>query len=166
MIRNSIIFASALAFSVASVGTFAFAQAAKPATAIQFVTDQPSGESLARLYMGAAVQNPAGEMVGDVNDLVFDRNGHISTVVLGVGGFLGMGEKNVGVPFGAVTSQSGKDGARMLIVALSKDALKAAPSFKAFEKSTLDTMSDKAVQMKDQAAKKINDMTTTTPVKK
>ena len=159
------IFASALAISSASLGISAYAQAAKPATATQFVTDQPAGESLARIFIGSVVHNNAGETVGDINDLVFDRTGRISTIIIGVGGFLGMGEKNVGVPFGAITSKPGKDGARMLVVALSKEALEVAPSFKAFEKTTLDTLGDKAVQIKVQAAKKINEMTTPAPAK-
>ena len=87
------IFASALAISSASLGISAYAQAAKPATATQFVTDQPAGESLARIFIGSVVHNNAGETVGDINDLVFDRTGRISTIIIGVGGFLGMGER-------------------------------------------------------------------------
>lgn len=134
------------------------AQAPKPVVAIQFVTEQPPTEWLARVFLGAEVQNALGERIGDINDLVFDRSGRISTVVLGVGGFLGMGEKNVGVPYGALTYSVSKDGARLIVVDLSKDALKAAPNFTAIEKTAMDAVKDKAVELKDQAVKKIDDM--------
>jgi hypothetical protein len=63
-----------------------------------FVAQQPADEWLARVFIGRAVYNVAGEAIGDVNDLVFNRKGQISTVVIGVGGFLSIGEKGVGVP--------------------------------------------------------------------
>ena len=121
------------------------------------------------MFLGAYVQNASGERIGDINDLVFDRSGRISTVVLGVGGLLGMGEKSVGVPFSALSYTVGKDGARVIVVALSKDDLKLAPNFTAIEKTTMDTVKDKAadlghktvdkaVELKDQAVKKIDDM--------
>ena len=159
------IIAGALALMTAPLSIHANAQVPKPAAAMAFVVDQPPAEWLARVFLGADVQNAAGEKIGDINDLVFDRSGRISTVVLGVGGFLGMGEKHVAVPFTALTYSSGKDGARIIVVALSKDALRLAPAFKAIEKTTMDTVMDKAVEMKNQAARKIDDMTKTAPVK-
>ena len=90
-------------------------------------------------------------------------------MVLGVGGFLGVGEKHVAVPFSALTYTVGKDGARIISIALSKDQLKLAPAFKAVEKTRMDAVKDKAsdigkktmdkaVEIKDQAAKKIDEM--------
>ena len=169
MNSNMMILVGALALMTPTLSLQALAQAPKPASAIQFVTEQPASEWLARVFLGADVQNALGERVGDINDLVFDRSGRISTVVLGVGGFLSMGEKNVGVPYSALTYGIGKDGARIITVALSKDALKLAPVFKATEKTTMDTVKDKAadighktvdkaVELKDQAVKKIDDM--------
>ena len=173
---NLMILAGALALMTAPVSLKVMAQAAKPAVAIPFVTEQPATEWLAHVFIGADVQNASGENVGDVRDLLFDRTGRISTVVLGVGGFLGVGEKHVAVPFGALTYASGKDGARIIAIALSKDQLKLAPSFKATEKTRMDSVKDKAadmgsktmdkaVEIKDQAVKKIDDMTKSAPVK-
>ena len=115
------------------------------------------------------IERHVAETVGDVRDLIFDRTGRISTVVIGVGGFLGVGEKHVGVPFSALTYSAGKDGARIISIALSKDELKRAPIFTATEKTRMDKVKDKAsdigqktmdkaVEMKDQAVKKIDDM--------
>lgn len=170
------IIAGTLALLTAPFALDVFAQAPVPASAKQFVTEQPPGEWLARVFLGAYVQNASSEQVGDINDLVFDRTGRITTVVLGVGGILGMGEKNVAVPFSALTYAVGKDGARLIVVALSKDALKLAPDFRVFEKTAMDTVKekaaemghktvDKAVELKDQAVKKIDDMTKPAPVK-
>jgi sporulation protein YlmC with PRC-barrel domain len=163
-------------FGASLMSTQSMAQTASstlPATtpvAVSFVTTQPMTESLVRVFLGAIVKNPAGETVGDINDLMFDKAGKINTVVLGVGGFLGMGEKDIGVPFSALTISKGADGARMIVVPFTKEALTAAPTFVATEKTTMDTVrdkaadlghktADKAIELKDQAAKKIDDMT-------
>jgi sporulation protein YlmC with PRC-barrel domain len=45
------------------------------------------------------VYNEANEKIGDVNDVILDRSGKVSTVILGVGGVLGLGEHYVAVPF-------------------------------------------------------------------
>jgi sporulation protein YlmC with PRC-barrel domain len=143
---------------------------------VSFVTQQAANEWLARVFIGQAVHNAAGETVGDVNDLVFDRKGRINSVILGVGGFLSMGEKSVGVPFSALTFNVGKNGERVIVVALSKEALVKAPEFKASEKTTFDMVkdkaselghkaADKAVELKNQAAKKIDDLNKGEPTK-
>ena len=176
MTKYMMTLAGALALTAASYSTVILAQASKPAKAVSFVTEQPSGEWLAHVMFGAVVQNPSGEVIGDVNDLVFTPAGQISTVVLGIGGVLGIGEKNVGVPYSALSFKSGPDGGRLIVVALSKDELKLAPAFKATEKTTYDAMKDKAIalgksasekagQFKDQAMKQVEDMTTVTPKK-
>ncbi|MFM9940770.1 MAG: PRC-barrel domain-containing protein [Hyphomicrobiaceae bacterium] len=147
-----------------------------PAVATQFVTEQPANERLARVFLGADVQNAAGERVGDINDFLFDATGRITTVVLGVGGFLGMGEKTVGIPFNACTYGVDKDGARIIAIELGKNALMQAPAFHATEKTILDTVkdkaadlghrtADKAAELKDHAARKILDLTKSTPGK-
>jgi sporulation protein YlmC with PRC-barrel domain len=53
------------------------------------------GEWRASKVVGLNVYNSKDENVGSINDLLTDKSGAIKTVVIGVGGFLGMGEKNV-----------------------------------------------------------------------
>ncbi len=48
---------------------------------------------------GLRVYNDKDESVGSINDLIMDKSGNIKAVVIGVGGFLGMGEHLVAVPF-------------------------------------------------------------------
>ena len=144
---------------------------------MSFVTQQSANEFLARVFIGQAVHNTADELVGDINDLAFDRKGQISTVVIGVGGFLSIGEKNVGVPFSALTFKFGKDGERVVAIALTKQDLAQAPAFKAADKTTFDKMkeqatdlghkaADKAVELKERAAQKIENMKKSDPVKR
>lgn len=178
MSRQIIGLAAALVLAAAPVSGQALAQAtATPAAAVPFVTQQPANEWLARVLIGQAVHNTTGEIVGDVNDLVFDRQGRISTVVIGVGGFLSIGEKSVGVPFSALTFNVGNDGERVIVIAVNKEALVKAPDFTATEKTTFDRVkdkaadlghkaADKAVGLKDQAAQKIEDMRKGEPTKK
>lgn len=139
-----------------------------------FVGKQANDQWLARVFLGASVRNSEGHIVGDINDLVFDKHGQISSAVLGVGGFLGMGEKMVAVPFLSLSIDSDGDGARRIVVNLSRNELMHAPTFEATEKTTFDNMREIAtglgskasvavVGLKDQAVRKIDEMNKDTP---
>lgn len=138
---------------------------AQPATA--FITTQGPDEWRAANYIGKPVVNASGEKIGDVNDLIFDKTGKISTVIVGVGGFLGLGEKKVGMGYETLTS-SEQDGQRVIMVPLTKEVLMAAPDYVYTEKTTMDRMrekagematkaSEKAGELKDQAVKKMDE---------
>ena len=58
--------------------------------------------------MGVGVYGPDDKQVGKIDDLVMDHNGATQTVVIGVGGFLGFGKKEVAVPFAAIAMAHGK----------------------------------------------------------
>ena len=77
-------------------GSYAAAQNAgeKPAAEADLV---PASRILSQ-----GVFTPKGERIGDVEDLVLDHTGRVKQVVVGVGGFLGIGEKLVAIPFDAV----------------------------------------------------------------
>lgn len=49
--------------------------------------------------IGAAVRNDANESIGDINEIILDKDGKVAAVVVGVGGFLGMGEREVALEF-------------------------------------------------------------------
>jgi sporulation protein YlmC with PRC-barrel domain len=79
-------------------------------------------------YIGKVVYDQAGANIGEVNDMILSDNGEIQAVILGVGGFLGIGEKNVAVAVPAV--QMVQDGDNMrLVVQATKEQLEAAPSY-------------------------------------
>ena len=57
------------------------------------------GEWRASKLIGVNVYNNSNDKIGDINDLILDSSGRVANVVIGVGGFLGMGEHNVAVAF-------------------------------------------------------------------
>ena len=68
-----------------------------------------SGQWMASKLIGTRVVGANNEAIGDINDVVLDRSGTAQTVVIGVGGFLGIGEKSVGVPFRSLEIGSTRD---------------------------------------------------------
>jgi hypothetical protein len=79
---------------------------------------------------GTDVRNAAGENLGDINDVIVDHAGKPTVAIIGVGGFLGIGEKNVGVPFQALQfTTSTETNMRVARLDVTKEALKGAPTF-------------------------------------
>jgi sporulation protein YlmC with PRC-barrel domain len=68
----------------------------------QFITKMESNHVMASDLIGTRVVGANNESIGDINDVIMDRNGQIMAAVVGVGGFLGIGEKDVAVPFNAL----------------------------------------------------------------
>jgi sporulation protein YlmC with PRC-barrel domain len=60
------------------------------------------GDWRASKLVGLSVYNDKNESIGSINDLLTDKSGNIKAVVIGVGGFLGMGSHLVAVPFDKV----------------------------------------------------------------
>ncbi|MHC4052677.1 PRC-barrel domain-containing protein [Bradyrhizobium sp. 25ACV] len=96
-------FAAAL-ISSALIGGAAFAQSTPPADrAAPAATAQPADKMMlkdnwrASKLMGLDVYNEANEKLGDINELLVDKSGKINAVVIGIGGFLGMGEHDIAV---------------------------------------------------------------------
>lgn len=102
---------------------------AAPGEPVNFVEQQTQSEVLATDFTGETVLSSSGEKVGDVNNLVFDENGRISLVVIGVGGFLGVGQKEVAVPFAGLKPEM-RDNQQVLIIDATKEQLQAAPAYK------------------------------------
>jgi hypothetical protein len=64
-----------------------------------------------------SVYDPSDNKIGDVDDVLIDKEGRVTAVIIGVGGFLGMGEKDVAVPFSSVRA-SEKNNKRYLVSGL------------------------------------------------
>jgi sporulation protein YlmC with PRC-barrel domain len=62
-------------------------------------TMHKEGEWRASKLVGVNVYNEANEKIGDINEVILDKSGKVANVILGVGGFLGMGEHYVSVAF-------------------------------------------------------------------
>jgi hypothetical protein len=97
----------------------------------QFVTMQASDQWLATKFKGTDVIGSNNEKIGDVNDLLIDQNGKIMAYIVGVGGFLGIGQKDVALAPAAFQVQPASDREELkLKLAMTKDELKNAPEFK------------------------------------
>jgi sporulation protein YlmC with PRC-barrel domain len=109
------------------------AEAETPATpdtaADRFITQQDESDVLASTLIGTSVQNKAGEALGDINDVVLSEDGQVDVIVIGVGGFLGIGEKNIGVTFDAIEKSTDADGNTVLVFDANAEELEAAPAF-------------------------------------
>ena len=66
---------------------------------IKYVTRQAPSDWTAEALIGRTVENSNGDNLGEINNVIINEKGDVVAVVIGVGGFLGIGEKNVGVPF-------------------------------------------------------------------
>jgi hypothetical protein len=136
----------------------AMAQANPPATKAdaaplndaKFVAAQSTDQWVFSKFKGTDVVGPDSAQIGSVNDLLFDRNGKILAFIVGVGGFLGIGEKSVAIDMSAfqvvpadtaTTGAGGNAGGNSAVsgnndptnvklkVSWTKDQLKNAPDF-------------------------------------
>jgi hypothetical protein len=106
-----------------------------------FINAQSADQWLSSNFIGTDVVGPDNEKIGDVSDILFDKNGRIVGYVVGVGGFLGIGAKNVALapssfqvmPASAATTGTGATTASnddvKLKLNMTKDQLKQAASF-------------------------------------
>jgi hypothetical protein len=84
-----------------------------------------NGWSAKKAILGKDVYNDAGDKVGEINDLIVAPGKWVSYAIVGVGGFLGMGEHEIAVRVSKFKQVSGK----IVLSGATKDALKAAPKF-------------------------------------
>lgn len=137
MIRK---FLTTTAFAaLVATGPFVYGASAQtlvdaPASAENGITSQTIVKPVGRLasnILGATVYNGAGadaKDIGKVNDLVIAPDGKIDRLVIGVGGFLGLGEKNVAIAY-SDAEWTERNGNQDLVIATTADALKSLPDF-------------------------------------
>jgi len=93
--------------------------------------------------IGADVENPRGDNLGDIKDIVLDpQTGRIVYAVLGFGGFLGMGEKYFAIPWAALTPKEKRPGeVDKFMLNADQEKLKNAPGF---DKNNWPNMADRS----------------------
>src|ERR1700720_1367962 len=125
------------AIMLALATTVASAQA--PQTAPKAVAEGPAAKILGSIPANAmtvthwykqSVYDPSDAKIGEIMDVLVDRDGKIAVLIVGVGGFLGMGEKDVAVPFNAVQFKTKDNNKWYPVMNTTKDALKTAPGYK------------------------------------
>jgi sporulation protein YlmC with PRC-barrel domain len=95
----------------------------------ELMTNVPTGSLTVTDWYKQSVYDPSNTKIGQIMDVLVSPDGKADTLIIGVGGFLGAGEKDVAVSFGAV-QKTMKDNKIYLTMNTTKDALKAAPGFK------------------------------------
>src|SRR5579863_294887 len=83
-----------------------------------------------------SVYDPNNNKIGEVMDVLVDKSGKVTSLIVGVGGFLGVDKKDVAVPFDAVHVTSKDNNKWYLVMNTTKDELKSAPGFKYDRNST------------------------------
>ena len=118
--------ASALVLALLLAIPFGVASAANPSE--QTMNSLPSGVLPISDYYNQSVYDAKDNKIGGINDLLVEKDGKISAAIIGVGGFLGAGEKNVAIPFTALKLTE-KNGKRYLVMDTNKEALNKAPGY-------------------------------------
>lgn len=127
----------ALSASVASAHHEGDASKAPPA---QMITSMPSEAWTVTDWYKQSIYDPSDTKVGEINDVLVDHDGKINAIVIGVGGFLGVGQKDVAVPYDAVFFTN-KDNKYIAHINATNDSLKAAPGYK-FDRTARKWMPD------------------------
>ena len=111
--------------------------AAVPAgkTSAQFINSQKPDQYLASKFKGTDVLGSDDKKIGDVSDILFDKTGKIEAYIVSVGGFLGMGSKDVALApssFQVVAGDKSKHESDKLKITMTKDELKQAANFEPY----------------------------------
>ena len=113
--------------------------------AAHFVNKQESDQWLASKFKGTDVIGTDDKKIGDVSDILFDKDKKILAYIVGVGGFLGIGQKDVALDpaaFQQVPGSSAND--YKLRLSMTKDELKNAPTFEPYKEARPATTSSNA----------------------
>jgi sporulation protein YlmC with PRC-barrel domain len=127
---KKVAFATALAVGVA---TMAYAQQSRTTgagtTQNEVLTSLPRDASTVTNWYKQNVYDPSDNKIGEISDVLVNTDGQIGAFIVSVGGFLGIGEKDVAVPFNSVHATQ-KNGKWWLMMSMTKDALEKAPGYK------------------------------------
>ena len=126
--------------------------AAPSATAsAQFLNEQKSDDWLASNLIGLTVMNAENERLGEINDLVTDESGKIVAALIGVGGFLGIGEKDVAVRFEDLKLSRDEDNDITASLNANQDTLASAPDFQTLDEKEVAVGSDTSAPQQSSA---------------
>jgi sporulation protein YlmC with PRC-barrel domain len=103
----------------------------------RFLSKQEPDDWLASNLIGQPVMNANGEAIGDVNDLATDKDGKVIAVIIGAGGFLGIGEKNVAVSYEDLQLDRDENNKVKVVADLSNSMLSTAPNYERLDEQEL-----------------------------
>lgn len=103
--------------------------AAASTEASPFLVKQESSDLLVANLIGQQVVNADNESIGEITDLITDKDGKIVAVLIGAGGFLGIGEKDVAIRYEDIKVTRDENNDLTVMTPLSKDMIAAAPDY-------------------------------------
>jgi sporulation protein YlmC with PRC-barrel domain len=121
----------------------------------RLMATMPANGTTVTNYYKRKVYDPSDHTVGDVRDLIVEKDGRISAAIIGAGGFLGIDEKNVVLPFDDIKA-SQRNNVWHLTVNTTKADLRRAPGFK-FDHDASMWISDKSTSNADHKAPQLAD---------
>jgi sporulation protein YlmC with PRC-barrel domain len=108
-----------------------------PEQSARFLNEQKPGDVLASKLIGKPAVNSQDETIGTVSDLVTDPSGKVIAALIGVGGFLGIGEKHVAVRFEDLKLTPADNEDVKIVLTMSKETLVSAPDYKTLEQEAV-----------------------------
>ena len=102
----------------------------------KFINSQRQDQYLASKFKGTDVIGADDKKIGDVSDILFDKGGKVEAYVVGVGGFLGIGSKEVALAptaFQVVPGDKSKNESDKLRLSMTKEQLKEAANFEPYK---------------------------------
>lgn len=122
-------FAALTAIGVLSIATPAAAQVAGATTTVDTSITESTrlamGWSVKKTLLGKPIYNDAGQKVGKVEDLIISPDKDVSYVIVGAGGFVGIGRHDVAIPVTQIQDKAGK----LVMAGATKDTIKGMPGF-------------------------------------
>jgi sporulation protein YlmC with PRC-barrel domain len=101
------------------------AQVAGGTSTVSVTTQLATGWSVKKTLLGKTIYNDAGQKVGKVEDLIISPDANVSYVIVGAGGFVGIGRHDVAIPVTQIQDKAGK----LMMPGATKDTIKGMPVF-------------------------------------
>jgi sporulation protein YlmC with PRC-barrel domain len=127
---------SKLALTTALLAVLSIPAFADTMSNARMVTAMPTDSVTVTDWYKQSVYDPNNNKIGEVMDVLVDKTGKVTSLIVGVGGFLGVDKKDVAVPFDAVHVTNKDNNKWYLVMNTTKDELKSAPGFKYDRNST------------------------------
>jgi hypothetical protein len=123
-VNNALTLAVLLAAS-SCFATGASAQVAGTTTMSVDVQAVATGWSVKRKFLGKAVYDDTGRKIGKIEDMIIAPDGKASYVIIGAGGFVGLGRHDVAIPTGGLAERNTK----LILPGATRESIKAMPRF-------------------------------------
>jgi sporulation protein YlmC with PRC-barrel domain len=130
-----------LAYTTAVIAALSVPAIADTMSNARMLREMPADSMTVTDWYKQSVYDPSDKKIGEVMDVLLDKSGRVTSLIIGVGGFLGAGEKDVAVPFDAVHVTNKDNNKWYLVMNTTKDELKSAPGFK-YDRSTTTWIAD------------------------